>query len=59
MSGQTSKLFCVLFTILFIESIGLALLYNTFTEAIVIGLPTLLINLYFFKQLPMVCLLGT
>ena len=51
-SNQTSKLFSILIAILFAESIGLAFVYNTFAEAFVIGLPTLLISLYFFRAQP-------
>ncbi len=51
-SKETSKLFSIVLAILFAESIGLAFVYDTFTEALVIGLPTLAISLYFFKALP-------
>ncbi|MBU2925958.1 methyl-accepting chemotaxis protein [Colwellia sp. 4_MG-2023] len=49
---NTSKLFIALFSILFLESIAIAFVYNTFLEAIVIGLPTTLIVLWLIKTAP-------
>jgi len=47
-----SKLFTALFIILFLESIAIAFVYNSFIEAIVIGLPTTLIVLWLIKIAP-------
>lgn len=49
---QTNQLFTYLLSVLFIETLALATVYNTFAEAIVIGLPTLLVSLYMLKALP-------
>lgn len=48
----TNRVFSILFVLLFIESIGLAFLHNTFLEAIMIGLPTLSLCLYLLKTSP-------
>lgn len=49
---KTNQLFTYLLSVLFIETLALATVYNTFAEAIVIGLPTLLVSLYMLKALP-------
>ncbi len=49
---KITNLFTYLLVILFIESIALAILHDTYIEALVIGLPTLLIPLFMFNQAP-------
>ena len=49
---NTSKLFTALFSILFLESLAIGFVYNTFLAAIVIGLPTTLIVLWLIKTAP-------
>ncbi|WP_448213457.1 methyl-accepting chemotaxis protein [Colwellia sp. MEBiC06753] len=49
---NTTKLFTYLFVGLFIESIALAFIYQSFIAAFVIGLPALLVPLYFIKTVP-------
>jgi len=49
---KISNLFTYLFILLFIESLGLAVLHDTYIEALVIGLPSLLIPLWLFKTAP-------
>ncbi|MFD2167047.1 methyl-accepting chemotaxis protein [Thalassotalea euphylliae] len=50
--GNNVKLFNYLFIALFIESIALAFIYKTFAAAFIIGLPALLVPLYFFSTAP-------
>ena len=49
---KITNLFTCLLVILFIESIALATLHDTYLEAFIIGLPALLIPLWMFKQAP-------
>ena len=49
---QTNKLFSFLFVALFVESLMLAFLHGTFGSAFLIGLPALLVPLYFFNTAP-------
>jgi len=49
---NTNKLFTVLFTILFLESIAMGFVNNTFLAAIVVGLPTTIIVLWLIKTAP-------
>ncbi|QOL25382.1 methyl-accepting chemotaxis protein [Thalassotalea sp. LPB0316] len=49
---KTNKLFFYLLIALFVESVALATAYDTYTEAFVIGIPTLAIGLYFLHQMP-------
>lgn len=49
---KITNLFTYLFIILFIESLGLAVLNDTYIEALVIGLPSLFIPLWLFKTAP-------
>lgn len=46
---KQSKLFIILLGVLFLESIVMAFLHNTFLEAFIIGLPALVIPIYFMK----------
>lgn len=50
--NNTHKLFTALFPILFLESIALAFFYGSFLEAIIIGLPTMLMPLWLLKTAP-------
>lgn len=47
-----SKFFTILFIVLFVESLFLGLIYNAFVPAFVIGLPTLIVVLYFNQSAP-------
>ena len=49
---KIANLFTYLFIILFIESLVLATLHDTYIEALVIGLPSLLVPLWMFKAAP-------
>ena len=49
---KIANLFTYLFVILFIESLVLATLHDTYIEALVIGLPSLLVPLWMFKVAP-------
>jgi methyl-accepting chemotaxis protein len=49
---NTNKMFTALFPILFLESLAMAFVNNTFLEAIVIGLPTTLMALWLIKTAP-------
>jgi methyl-accepting chemotaxis protein len=49
---NTNKMFTALFPILFLESIAMAFVNNTFLVAIVIGLPTTLMALWLIKIAP-------
>ena len=50
--SQTNKLFTYLFCALFAESLLLGFFYDTYWSALVIGLPALLVPLYFNKTAP-------
>lgn len=50
--NKTNKLFLYLLVAMFVEGIGLAYVYGTYTEAFVIGIPTLAISVYFLLQMP-------
>ena len=50
--NNTHKLFSYLFIVLFIESLILGFVYQTFVSALLIGLPALLIPLYFLNSAP-------
>ncbi|NRA52529.1 MAG: methyl-accepting chemotaxis protein [Gammaproteobacteria bacterium] len=50
--NKTNKLFTYLFTALFIESLFLGFYFDSFLSAFVIGLPALLIPLYFYRVAP-------
>lgn len=49
---KNNQLFTYLFIALFAESLFLGFYYDAFSSALVIGLPTLLVPLYFFKMAP-------
>jgi methyl-accepting chemotaxis protein len=49
---KITNLFTYLFVILFIESLALATLHGTYLEALVIGLPAMLVPLWMFKTAP-------
>ena len=49
---STNKMFSIVLGVLFIESLVLALFYDNFASAILIGLPALLVPLYFFQSTP-------
>lgn len=51
-SKTVNRLFSVLLGILFIESIALAFMYNTFIEVLVIALPAAIFPIYMFKTAP-------
>lgn len=48
----TNRLFTYLFSALFLESLLLAFFYDSFTSALIIGLPALLVPLYFNRTAP-------
>jgi len=50
--NTNNKLFTYLLAALFIETLIMAFAYNTFAEAFIIGLPTLVFALYMIKTLP-------
>ena len=50
--NKTSKLFTYLFTALFAESLLLAVLFDSFLSAFVIGIPAVLVPLYFNRTAP-------
>jgi len=49
---KINKVFSSVLVLLFIESIALAFVYGTFTEAILIGLPALLVPVWLIKSVP-------
>ncbi|WP_413699745.1 hypothetical protein ACLKMH_20520 [Psychromonas sp. KJ10-10] len=51
---KNNQLFTYLFIALFVESLFLGFFYDAFTSALVIGLPALLVPVYFFKMAPKV-----
>lgn len=51
--NKTNKLFTLVFIALFIESIVLGVIYNTYLPAFIIGLPALLIPVYFYTSVPL------
>lgn len=50
--NRTNKLFTYLFSALFLESVLLGLFYDSYISAFIIGLPALLVTLYFNKMAP-------
>ncbi|NMP31493.1 methyl-accepting chemotaxis protein [Thalassotalea sp. M1531] len=50
--NQTNKLFTYLFVALFIETIALSFIYNSYLAAFIIGLPATLVPIYFIKTAP-------
>ncbi|PKF61753.1 methyl-accepting chemotaxis protein [Psychromonas sp. psych-6C06] len=50
--NKTNKLFTFLLITLFVESLILGVIYNSYFPAFVIGLPTLLVPIYFYKTAP-------
>jgi methyl-accepting chemotaxis protein len=50
--NTTNRLFTYLFSALFLESLVLAFFYESFTSALIIGLPALLVPLYFNRMAP-------
>lgn len=48
--SKTNQLFCYLFIVLFIETIALAFIHNTFLEVFFIGLPALVVPLIMLKS---------
>jgi methyl-accepting chemotaxis protein len=50
--NQTNRIFTYLFCALFIESLVLAFFFDSYISALVIGLPALLVPLYFNKVTP-------
>ena len=51
--NKTNKLLTLLFIALFIESIVLGAIYNAYLPAFIIGLPALLVPLYFYTSAPL------
>ena len=49
---KIANLFTYVFIILFIESLALASIHGTYVEALVIGLPSLLVPIWFLKTAP-------
>lgn len=49
---KQDKLFSILIIALFIESLAIAPIYGTFAEALIVGLPTAAIALYFLRTAP-------
>ncbi|TWX57705.1 methyl-accepting chemotaxis protein [Colwellia hornerae] len=47
--NKNNKLFTYLFSVLFAESLLLAFIYDSYLSAFVIGLPALLVPIYFYK----------
>lgn len=54
--NKTNKLFTFLLITLFVESLILGVIYNSYFPAFVIGLPTLLVPIYFYKTAPFVAI---
>jgi len=50
--NKLNKLFSTLMIVLFFETLILSTIYNTYIEALVIGLPAVLISLYMLRSLP-------
>jgi methyl-accepting chemotaxis protein len=50
---RTNKIFTFLFCALFLESLLLAVYFDSYVSAFVIGLPALLVPLYFIRTLPL------
>lgn len=50
--NRISRMFSGVFVFLFIESLILGFIYNTLTSGLVIGLPAMIISLYFLKSAP-------
>jgi len=50
--NKVNKIFSSVLVILFVESIALAFVYGTYTEALVIGLPAMLIPLWLMRVSP-------
>jgi len=50
--NKNNQLFIYLLSALFIESLFLGFIYNSYLSAVVIGLPALLIPIYFYKSAP-------
>jgi methyl-accepting chemotaxis protein len=52
MMDKINKVFSTVLILLFVESIAIAFVYSTFTEAFLIGLPALLVPLWMMKTAP-------
>ncbi|MBQ4833516.1 methyl-accepting chemotaxis protein [Pseudoalteromonas sp. MMG010] len=50
--NKTNKVFASILTLLFVESIVMAFVYDTYIEAFIVGLPTLLVPLWLFNSIP-------
>jgi len=50
--NKNNQLFTYLLSALFVESLFLGFIYNSYLSAVVIGLPALLIPIYFYKSAP-------
>jgi methyl-accepting chemotaxis protein len=50
--NKINKVFSSVLVLLFVESLGMAFVYGTFSEAIIIGLPTMLVPLWMLKTAP-------
>jgi len=50
--NKVNKIFSSVLVLLFVESIALAFVYGTFTEALIIGLPAMLIPLWLMRVSP-------
>jgi len=50
--NKLNKFFSMLLIVLFIETLVMSSIYNTYIEALVIGLPAVLIPLYMMRSLP-------
>ena len=50
--SSVSRLFTIIFSLLFIESIGIGLYFGTLTEAFLVGLPLCLLPIWLLKTQP-------
>jgi len=50
--NKVNKAFSIVLVLLFIESIGLAFIYGTYIEALLIGLPAMLVPLWLLQSAP-------
>ena len=50
--NKVNKVFSNVLVLLFVESLGLAFIYGTFTEALLIGLPAMLVPLWLLQSAP-------
>ena len=50
--SSVSRLFTIIFCLLFVESIGIGLYFDTLTEAFLVGLPLCLLPIWLLKTQP-------